>query len=204
MCRILCGTVTFTRPTTHPLLAGLPPLIVSRAGDSALGRWVEDTLRTLQSELAEPQPGTDAVLTRIADILVVQLLRSYLRAPESAAPSWLSAMRDPAIRRALGRIHAEPSEDWSLDALAGAASLSRSAFCERFARLVGEPPGAYLTRWRMHLAAELLRREGASVAEAAEQVGYRSESSFSNAFLRTYGQRPAAYRRAAPSALAMR
>ena len=194
--RFLCGNVTFERPTSHPLLAGLPHVVIARNDSSHLGEWIDATLAVLSRELTDTMPGTEAVLTRLADILIVQILRGHVASGADSRPSWLSGLRDPAIRRALGSIHGEPATPWTAETLAQRAGLSRSAFCERFTRFVGDSPGAYLTRWRMHVAATLLEREEASVAEAAHRVGYRSESAFSQAFLRAFGMRPAAYRRA--------
>ncbi len=123
--------------------------------------------------------------------------RNHPQADAINVGGWLGALKDPAIREAIGLIHRRPSYQWTAEELAGAAGLSRSAFFSRFRRTVGETPTEYLTRWRIHLATKLLREEDCSVAAAGRQVGYATEAAFSNAFLRVMGVRPGAYRKAA-------
>jgi AraC-like DNA-binding protein len=107
----------------------------------------------------------------------------------------MAALRDPALGKALASIHAEPGGDWTVAALASTAGLSRAAFARRFTQTVGEPPMAYLTRWRMGLAAQLLSGGQQPLPDVARRLGYESEFAFSRAFKRNYGVAPATYRR---------
>jgi AraC-like DNA-binding protein len=133
------------------------------------------------------------ITARLADVLVVQAVRSWL---ESDAPDrgWVAAIRDDAVGAALRAFHEEPSEPWGLDALARTAGLSRSAFCARFTHLMGEPPITYTTAWRMDLAARLVV-DGAPLSQVAQQVGYRSEAAFNRAFKRAHGVTPGRFAR---------
>jgi AraC-like DNA-binding protein len=132
------------------------------------------------------------VITRLADVLVIQAIRTWLEsAPRTG---WLGALADPQIGRAIALVHRAPERDWSVAALAAEVAMSRSAFAARFTALVGEPAMAYVTRWRMHLALERLTG-GQTVARIAGDLGYRSEAAFSRAFTRVVGESPSAARR---------
>ncbi|MCB9639688.1 MAG: AraC family transcriptional regulator [Myxococcales bacterium] len=192
---ILCGRFSFERSETHPLLSSLPEFIHVRQDDPTVREWIGPTLRLLLLEMEHPQPGTETLLTRLADVLLVQGLRSCIENLEVGAGGWLEGLRDPQIARALGHIHRAPHERWSLNVLAQRAGMSRSAFCLRFSELVGVPPFQYLTQWRMHIATRYLREKGESIAKIAHQVGYESEGAFSKAFKRMLGSSPAVYRR---------
>ena len=157
-------------------------------------------MRLIDAEAAEPKPGGEAVITRLSDILVIQAIRHWLEHDPGAKRGWLGAIQDPQIGTALTLIHRDPGRDWTLDSLAREVAMSRSAFAERFSRLVGEGAGQYLTHWRMHLATEALQRDGTTAAELAERYGYRSEAAFSRAFKRVVGKPPGAVRREATAA----
>lgn len=141
------------------------------------------------------RPGGEAVITRLADVLVIQALRQWLAHDPAARTGWLGALADDRIGRVLAQVHRDPSRDWTVTSLAAAASMSRSAFAARFTDLVGETAMAYVTRWRMHVAADALTSGDATVAELAGRLGYRSEAAFSRAFSRTVGESPGALRR---------
>ena len=158
---------------------------------------VETLIALIAAEVDSPSPGTEIVVARLTDVLIVHVLRAYIDQLEQGAGGWLGALKDPPICEAIGLIHRNPAYGWTAEELARAAGLSRSAFFSRFRGVVGETPAEYLTRWRIHLATGLLRDEGYSVAAAGRQVGYATEAAFSNAFLRVMSVRPGAYRRAA-------
>ena len=145
------------------------------------------------------RPGGETVITRLADVLVIQALRAWLQEAPAAQQGWLGALQDPQLGRALTLIHREPGRDWTVASLAQAVAMSRSAFAARFTERVGEPAMHYLLRWRMHAALGWLREEGASLGEAASRAGYQSEAAFSRAFKRVTGQSPGAARRESPS-----
>ena len=189
---LICGAVSFTGLGAERLVRSLPPvLVLGRDEDSG---WQRAALDLIGAESRHPRPGSDVVTARLADVLVVQAVRSWL---ESAAPDrgWVAGLRDPVLGRALSAFHAEPAQPWSLESLARVAGLSRSAFAARFTDLMGETPIGYVTSWRMDLAARLVREESLPLSRVAERVGYRSEAAFNRAFRRAHGLTPGAFAR---------
>ena len=136
------------------------------------------------------------MITRLADILVIQALRAWMRSDPAARVGWLGALHDAQVGRALALVHRDPARAWTVASLAAEVAMSRSAFAARFTELVGEAPLQYLTRWRMTQAAELLRERDDSVPAIAERVGYGNAAAFMKAFTRVQGVGPGAYRRA--------
>ncbi|VVJ17863.1 Transcriptional regulator [Amycolatopsis camponoti] len=171
------------------LLAMLPPSAVVPAGPRTRA-----ALDLLATEVGRDEPGQDAVLRRVLDLVLVLALRAWCAAAE-APPAWFRALDDAGVGEALRLLHAEPARRWTVAALAARAGLSRAAFAARFARLVGEPPLTYLTGWRMTLAADLLRDTEDSVAAVAKAVGYEDPFAFSVAFKRHRGASPSDWRR---------
>jgi AraC-like DNA-binding protein len=143
--------------------------------------------------------GNQIVVRHLLSTLFVYVLREWADAASPLAGNWFSALRSPHVARALARIHEAPANDWTLDALAEAAGLSRSAFAAQSRTSVGEPPHSYLMRRRMGIAVQLLEHTGLRLAEIAARVGYRSEVSFSRAFARARGLSPARFRKRANS-----
>lgn len=182
---LICGGVRFAGPLAHPLLELLPRvLLVHRDELEGAHTWLDATLTMLGAEALSLRPGSVAVMTRLADILVLQTIRAWVECDESRQAGWLGALRDPDIGSALALIHRRAEEPWTVASLAREAHLSRSVFSERFSRLVGIPPMQYVTRWRMSLARSWLREERISASEAAHRLGYSSEAAFSRAFKR--------------------
>lgn len=200
--RLLCGTVYFDHPAARQLTALLPPVILVQGWRSAESEWIASTLRLMAIEARSPRPGGEEVITRLADILVIQAIRVWLEQESTAASGWLSALRDPQVGHALAMIHREPAREWRVETLASSVAMSRSAFAERFSRLVGEAPMQYVTRWRMYLAMDALRDDRATVAEIALRLGYGSEAAFSRAFKRFAGVPPGVARGGGSGALA--
>jgi AraC-like DNA-binding protein len=151
----------------------------------------------LAGEVVKEEPGQQAVLDRLLDLLLVTALRVWFARPDAQPPPWYRAHGDPVIGRALRLAQNDPARPWTVARLAAAVGVSRAAFARRFHDLVGEPPMTFLANWRMALAADLLREPGAVVGAVARQVGYSSPFTFSTAFKRTYGVAPRAYRDAA-------
>jgi AraC-like DNA-binding protein len=193
--RIICGSFSFAVPDGLPLLALLPELLRLR-GDGASRGWLEPTLRMLADEARRRRAGGTIVTSRLTDVLFVQVVRAWLEAQPAPAGNWLAALRDPRIGAALARIHGRPEHPWSVAELAAEVGMSRSPFAYRFAALAGEPPLAYLARWRAQVAARLLRETSLALGAVAARVGYESEAAFSRAFRRAMGVAPGAYRRA--------
>lgn len=191
---LACGGVRFEDPAAHPLVRLMPDLLHIRASQGGEARRLRQMLEALGSEALDPRPGGTTVMLRLADILVIHAVRSWLESGTDDR-GWLGALRDPQIGRALAQIHRQPARDWTVAALAESANMSRSVFSDRFTGLVGAPPLLYLTRWRMHLAARWLREERATLGEVAARLGYESEPSFSRAFKRHIGMPPGAVRR---------
>lgn len=190
---LLCGTVHFERSELHPMLTALPPMVVAGGDDDPNRAWVRSTVNMMRQELVAAQSGSSGVLTRLADVMVLYAIRS-LMASGSIDIGWLSALRDPAVGEALALIHERPAAAWTVADLATAVGLSRSAFYPRFTRALGEPPGSYLTRWRLHLAANLIADHNLTVAAAARQVGYADDAALGRAFRRRTGLTPSQYR----------
>jgi AraC-like DNA-binding protein len=191
---IVCGAYRLARTRPHPLLRDLPEVVHLPA---LPGRHpgLRAMVELLGLELRSSPPGAAAVAPSLVDALLVYLLRAWLQ--DSADTStWSAAMADPATARVLATIHAEPAGAWSVEQLAAVAGLSRAAFARRFAALVGEPPLAYLTRWRMTLAARLLRDTDKTLAQIGSAVGYGSAFAFAKAFRREYAATPGEYRAA--------
>ena len=192
---LVCGAVGFAEPGVGRLLASLPPVLrAPREGHAGAG-GVRAVVEAIAQEALHPRPGTDVVTARLADVVLVHAIRGWLEADEPAS-GWLGALRDPALGPVLRAVHAAPGEPWTLGSLAAEARLSRSAFAERFARTVGEPPMAYVAGHRMDVAARLLRESDASVATVARRVGYDSGPGFHRAFVRRHGTTPGAWRTA--------
>jgi AraC-like DNA-binding protein len=169
------------------LLVSLLPNVVHVQGSTRLSRLVH----MVGEESADEKPGSDFMLSRLIEMLLVEAMRSTMEG--SATPGLLMGLGDERLATALKLMHAQIERPWTLAQLAKAAALSRSSFCERFTRTVGVAPMEYLVSWRMQIAKDLLRRDELTVAEVAERVGYGSTSAFSVAFSRQVGQSPSQY-----------
>lgn len=187
---LLCGALSFDRPTARRLVAHLPPRVVVQTSDmGGAGRW-QAVLQWMGEEARALHPGGEAVVTRLADVLVVQALRHWMLRDPAARTGWLGALQDARIGRALGAMHRDPARAWTLATLAAESALSRSAFAARFQRLLGMPPMHYLAQWRMELASARLHERGDGVAAVAAELGYQSEAAFNRAFKRHMGRTP--------------
>lgn len=194
---LICGTVRFDHPAAHNLTSILPKLLRIEATSPSQAGWIQSTLRFMADEARELRPGGETVITRLADILVIQAIREWIERDPAGQSGWLGALRDKQVGRAIALIHRDPARAWSVAELADEVAMSRSAFSARFTELAGEPPMHYITRWRMHLAQTWLREDGAALAEIAFRLGYQSEAAFSRAFKRTLGVSPGAVRKRA-------
>jgi AraC-like DNA-binding protein len=189
---LICGAVRFDHPAARNLVEILPEMIHIEASNSPQMDWIHSTLRLMAAEAKELRPGGEAVITRRADILVIQAIRSWLETDPAAQTGWLGALQDRQIGRAISLIHRDPARAWTVASLADELAMSRSAFAARFTELVDEPAMQYVTRWRMHVAVNALKEEGATIAELASRLGYRSEAAFARAFKRVIGLSPGA------------
>lgn len=191
---LICGAVRFDHPAAQELVNGLPPLLRVVPPGPEGPDWIGPTLGLMAAEARALRPGGEAVITRLADVLVIQAIRDWIERDPAARTGWLGALRDPQIGDAIARIHRDPARAWTVELLADELAMSRSSFSARFTALVGEPVIAYVTRWRMHVALAALREERVTVGELAARLGYRSEAAFARAFKRVIGQPPGAVR----------
>jgi AraC-like DNA-binding protein len=193
---ILCAKYLFDHKGPHPLTRILPPLILLRGPEVDRQPQLRLLIQLLRMEAGESANGSALVVPRLLDSLLVFLLRAWMDSQPEGVGGWFCALRDPGIRRALSLIHEQPHAEWTVDSLAAGAAQSRATFARRFAHLVGETPGAYLTRWRMCLAAKLLREGDRPLEDIAAAVGYSSAPAFSRVFQRQFGERPGRFRKA--------
>ncbi|MFJ6197400.1 AraC family transcriptional regulator [Micromonospora sp. NPDC092111] len=186
---LLTGTYTMQGEVSRRLLSALPPLLVV-PGDS----WDSPLIPLLATEIVKNDPGQEAVLDRLLDLLLIAALREWFARPTAQAPAWYRAHSDPVVGRALQLLHHNPAQPWTVAALAARTGVSRATLARRFTTLVGEPPMSYLTEWRLALAADLLREPGATVGAVAHRVGYGSSFALSTAFKRIRGLSPRDHR----------
>jgi AraC-like DNA-binding protein len=187
----VCGFLGCDRRPFNPLLASLPRLLHMRGMSSA---WLDGFARQVTKESQLGRPGADGVLTRLAELMFLELLRRYLEELPQGQTGWLAGLRDEAVGRALALMHERPGHSWTLEELAREANSSRTTLAKRFTELVGQAPMQYLTRWRMQVAANLLRQGAGKVATIGREVGYDSEAAFSRAFKKATGFAPGAWR----------
>jgi AraC-like DNA-binding protein len=175
----------------NPLLAALPRMLhLPNIGGGWLSTLPEQVLR----EWRNPKPGSATVLTRLAEVMFIEVLRQHIATIGIEQRGWLAGLRDPLVGAVLSALHARPAHPWTLHELASEVAASRSVLAERFGEVVGMPPIQYLMHWRLQLAADQLRRTRAKVSAIAAKVGYNSEAAFSRAFKRATGLSPGAYR----------
>ena len=197
-CRLICVCVRFDHAAAERLIDALPPILHLDAWEGGDDRWLADTLRFIAREAEALRPGGETVITRLADILVIQMVRHWIESESDVDRGWLAALRDDQLGRAIASIHREPGKDWTLESLARTAAMSRSAFAARFNEVVGEPAMRYLTRWRLQLARTALRECADPIGIVGERFGYRSEAAFCRAFKREFGVSPGSDRRVTP------
>jgi AraC-like DNA-binding protein len=193
--KLVCGYFACDAGPFNPLLDNLPPVI--KAGDPRNdgAGWIAQFIRFAVAEAADNQAGRDGVLTKLSELMFIDVVRRHLDTLPADQRGWLAGLRDPSVAKALSLLHGQPSHDWTIEELAREVGMSRSVLAERFADLVGLPPMHYLAKWRMQIASELLTGGNANLASIARTIGYESEASFSRAFKKLIGVSPSVWRR---------
>lgn len=193
--RLICGFFGCDERPYNPLLTSLPPVIhLPSAGGDAAMRPLAAMLELAIRDERRGQPGTENILSRLSELMLVEAIRRYLVELPATQRSWLAGLRDPVVGRALEAIHDAPSKPWTIESLGRAIGVSRSVLAARFTEMVGDPPMHYLTRWRMQLGSRMLH-DGQQVIDVARAVGYESEAAFSRAFKKLMGMPPVLWRR---------
>jgi len=197
---LVCGGFHWEDGATGPIVASLPPIIHLQGRTRGVDTWLRLTLAFLAEEAEAGRPGAEIAMTRLADLLFIEVLRTYFSAPGTPRQGLAAALRDPRIGAAIVSIQRQPERHWKVGSLARQVAMSRTAFATRFKALVGESPFSYVARCRMSKATRVLRSSDATIAEVAERAGYDSEASFCRAFRRWLGTSPAVFRGAKGSA----
>lgn len=183
---VICGYLASGDPLFDPHLAALPPVFTVRPTGAAAD-WVDASIEYALDG------STGATTSRLAALLLTEILETHLATAPADDEGWLAALRDPTLAPVLAAVHGDPRRQWTVTEMAREAAVSRSTLDQRFRDLLGRPPMGYVRDWRMHVAEELLRRE-LTVGAVADQVGYRAVEAFSRAFRRTRGKSPAEWR----------
>jgi AraC-like DNA-binding protein len=195
--KMICGNFTVARPSRGSVLELLPPVLLLKP--TADRDWLGLILERMASESAVERPGQRVALTRLTEVLFVEVLRSWIKSLGPGEGGWLGAMADPHIGLALQLIHEQPERPWTLRDLGHRVGLGRSAFSARFTKLVGQSMGRYLIARRMAEAAFLLESTDEGIAQIAGRVGYETATAFSKLFHRHHGVSPGRYRAARSS-----
>src|SRR5215467_10808237 len=192
--KLVCGYMSCDPQLSRVFLAGLPAILKVNVRAGVGGQWLENSIRFSVEEADASRAGGEAVLAKLSEVLFVETLRRYIAELPPEQTGWLAGVRDPEVGKALALLHRHPARPWTIADLARDVGLSRSVLAERFRHYLGEPPMSYLTRWRLQLAAQMLKSSSRSVAEIAAEVGYESEAAFNRAFKRDYRVPPARFR----------
>ncbi|MCA0869224.1 AraC family transcriptional regulator [Seohaeicola saemankumensis] len=188
--RAMYGIVRFDHAAGQRIMELLPDVLKIDTWSAHSGAWLQSTLQFIAREARELRPGGETVMTRLADVVVIEAIRTWINTAPEANRGWLQAVRDERIGRAIVAMHRQPARDWSVEDLARTAGRSRSAFSARFTGLVGQAPMQYLTEWRMQLARTRLLETSQPLSAIAIELGYQSEPAFSRAFKRVFKVSP--------------
>jgi AraC-like DNA-binding protein len=193
--KFVCGYMACDPSLSEVVLTGLPSMFVVNIANDSAGQWLANSIQFSVREAGGPGTGSDVVLAKLSEVLFVETLRRFIQDLPDRQKGWLAGARDPVIGEALALLHKYPARPWTIATLAHQVGVSRTRFVERFRHFLGEPPMAYLARWRLKLAAEILGSSNANVGEIAAEVGYASEAAFNRVFKREFGCPPAQFRR---------
>lgn len=191
---LLCGFFQYKKNTWLPLLRDMPSILHIKSDVDPQLDWLNSLVKALAFESRHLQPGSEVMVDRLTEVLVIQMFRWHMNNKQSSS-GYFQALADDRLSRALSLIHKQPSKAWTVEVLGRSVSMSRTAFANHFHAVVGMTPLAYLSQWRMHIAYELLAESNESMLSIAEQVGYKSEASFGKAFKKIIGISPGKVRR---------
>lgn len=192
--RFVCGYMACDPRLGQAFLSGLPPLLKVSMRTHPSGAWLESSIRFLVDQEDSVQPGSEAVLAKLSEVLFVETLRAWIAQLPAHQTGWLASARDPEVGKVLALMHRKPAHPWTIASLAKEAGMSRSVLAQRFRHYLDQTPMAYLTRWRLQLGAQMLTSTNNSVLQIAADVGYESEAAFNRAFKREFEVPPARFR----------
>jgi len=198
---VVCGDIRFNHPAADHLISFLPSVLQIETSPHYVTEWSLCTAQLASPTMPSLPPGSEAVVGRLADVMVMQAISSWIAENPSGVSALLAAFRDPAIGRAIALIHRDPARAWTVASLAKAVAMSRSNLSARFSALVGEPIMMYIRRWRMSLASVHLRDSRMGIEEIAPLLGYQSGAAFGRAYKRLRGVSPGADRHPDPAGL---
>lgn len=198
--RFICGYLTCDPRLCRPILTALPRVVTVRLRGQDDPGWLELSIRYAVAEAAAARPGGAGVLAKLSEVLFVETLRRYMAQLPPEQTGWLAGARDRVVGKALSLMHGQPAHSWTVESLARECGISRSVLAERFTHYVGQSPMHYLGRWRMALAAGILRSSSQPITHVAKDVGYETDPAFTRAFRREFGMPPAAWRAAGSAA----
>lgn len=191
--KLVCGHFSFRKGADHPLLRALPPFIIISAAQRAENLLLDNIMRILLQQVFSGQKGTLAAVTRMSEIMFIEVLRLNLAGNE-AIEKIMAALNDQKISQAISLIHTDPNAGWTVNNLAKEIGMSRSRFAHRFKELMGSGPMAYLSEWRLQKSLQLLESSNLNVQQVALETGYKSAAAFTRAFSGQFGYSPSEYR----------
>ena len=192
--KFVCGYLACDPHLSKAFLGGLPAVFKVNIGNVISGQWLKNSILYSVGQAVGSQPGSEIVVAKLSEALFAETLRRYVDSLPPGHTGWLAGARDPDVGKALALLHRQPAQQWTVAGLAAEVGVSRSVLAERFRHFLGVPPMAYLTSWRLQLAAQLLASTSRGVAQIAGEVGYESEPAFNRAFKREFDIPPARYR----------
>ncbi len=193
--KLICGFLGCAKADGNPIFNTLPRALRLKIEQDGASEWIRSTFQYAADEVANGRAGSETVLAKMSELLFVEAVRQYADNLPPDQTGWLNGLKDQYVSRALAFIHNAVGRDWSVEELGREVGLSRSAFADRFTKIIGSTPKQYITKWRMQVAAQELRSTPASLAEISVNVGYESEAAFTRAFKREFGSPPGTWRR---------
>ncbi len=191
---LVCGVFMLQDTSLNPLLATLPDVMKFSVANPTDYPRLYGVVNLLVQEFRHQAVGNRYIVQRYLEILCAEAIRSHLESLPEHSTGWLSALKDPLIGRTIEAIHTQPGYAWSVKSLAEMVAMSPSRFAARFTQTLGESPMAYVSRWRMYTASQMLENSQQSIEQIANAVGYESLAAFSRAFKRQVGLPPATWR----------